>query len=237
MKEKEFREWLTKKYADKHVISSRVSNVVRINEVYNVDLYYEEDNEYDLLELFQYSKEDESLGLEPKADIQINGSYYKGFSTLRQALNLYFAFLDSTKLVVKNPNKNQSGYSPKFIGNIADFTSYVGPKCRNIVNTIAKNDRMKCNGICEYCGKQAELQSAHKQGEERPQIIEKILNKHYKIGNDLYDVPLNDFMDYFKKAHLPIRNHIYFLCPKCHNAYDKKKTITDDMINAKRILN
>ena len=95
---------------------------------------------------------------------------------------------------------------------------------------------MKCNGICEYCGKQAELQSAHKQGEERPQIIEKILNKYYKIGDDLYEVPLNEFIDKFKSYHMPIKDHIYFLCPKCHTAYDKKKTITDDMINAKRIL-
>ncbi len=237
MKEKEFKEWLCKKYVDKKkVISSRLSNICRINEIYDIDTYYAEDRELDLLDLFQYSKDDEKQGLEPKANIQINGSYYKGLSTLRQAINLYFDFLDDTKIITKNLNKTEGGYSPIFIGNKEDFISYVGPKCRNIVNAIAKSDRNKCNGICEYCGGKAELQSAHKQGEERPQIIEKILNMYYKDKNvdALYNVPLNDFIEKFKAAHMPIKKHIYFLCPRCHKAYDKQKTIKDEMIDEKR---
>ena len=232
MKDKEFKEWLTKKYDKKSVISSRLSNVARINEVYDIDSYYENNNEYDLFDLFQYSKDDEKQGLEPKANIEIKGNYYNGFQTLRQALSLYFEFLDDTNLISKGSKNKQS--SARFIGNKEEFTFYVGPKCRNLVNAIAKSDRNKCNGICEYCGNKAELQSAHKQGEERPQIIENILNKHYKKGNDLYDVPLNDFIEKFKSAHMPIKDHIYFLCSKCHHEYDKEKTITDSMIDAKR---
>ena len=46
-----------------------------------------------------------------------------------------------------------------------------GPKCRNEVNIFCKSEREKHNGICEYCGTNHELQSAHVT--ERPVIIKK----------------------------------------------------------------
>ena len=92
------------------------------------------------------------------------------------------------------------------------------------------------NGICEYCGKQAVLQSAHKEGEERPQIIKDVLERSFKVSNDWYKVDLSKFEDYFKDAHTPIKDHIFFLCNECHTKYDKKKTISTLDIENKRVL-
>ena len=121
-----------------------------------------------------------------------------------------------------------------FKGSIEAFRRYVGPFCKNYVNSIAKSERSKHKGICEYCGSKAVLDSAHRDGEERPIIIEKILEAHYKVSENYYEVDILEFEKLFKNAHLPVEEHIFFLCKKCHNAYDKEKTITTADILAKR---
>ena len=68
------------------------------------------------------------------------------------------------------------------------------------------------------------MQAAHVHGEERVQIIEFLLNQHYKISNDSYRVELKEFFDRFKQHHLPIEKHFLFLCKPCHKKYDREET-------------
>ena len=77
------------------------------------------------------------------------------------------------------------------------------------------------------------MQSAHI--EERPIIIKGILDAHYAIGADLYEVNLEDFFVRFKKAHMPIHDHIFFLCKMCHDKLDKDHSITIEDIKNKRV--
>ena len=65
-----------------------------------------------------------------------------------------------------------------FIGTIKEFHDYIGPRIRNIINNFTRKHRQSQNGICEFCGKKAELQSAHVHGRDRRTIIEEILKQH-----------------------------------------------------------
>lgn len=121
-----------------------------------------------------------------------------------------------------------------FTGNFQAFQRYIGPYCKNYVNSITKSERKSHNGICEYCGKKAILDSAHKDGEDRPIIIKKILEKHFKKSEDYYEVDILAFEKMFKNAHLPINTHIFFLCKDCHTEYDNGTKITTADILAKR---
>lgn len=127
-----------------------------------------------------------------------------------------------------------SNSSTTFKGDFRAFIRYVGPFCRNYVNSIAKPERSKHNGICEYCGTTAVLDSAHKVGEERPDIIQKILETYFKISENYYEVDISKFEKIFKKSHMPVKDHIFFLCKKCHAEYDKGTRITTADIIAKR---
>ena len=65
----------------------------------------------------------------------------------------------------------------RFIGSIKDYEKYIGPRIRNIVNTFTKKERDSRKHICEFCGKSAELESAHKHGKERKQLIKRSIKK------------------------------------------------------------
>ena len=134
----------------------------------------------------------------------------------------------------EKPASEDKGHKVRFIGSFQDFSRYVGPFCKNYVNSITRAERNRHHGICEYCGAKATLDSAHKDGEERPMIIKKILDKHYKIGDNYYDVDVEEFEKQFKAAHLPVENHIFFLCKTCHGKYDRAHTISTADILAKR---
>ena len=238
MKKDEFKIWLkAKRRFDPGTISSRISNVARINEVYDIDDYYASGTIEDLLELFEYSKQDRKNGSEPKADIVIDGDYYNGIATLRHALRLYVSFLDEEGIVQQNASPVGTADS-RFIGTLNEFYTFVGPFFRNQVQRFVKKERAKCNNICEYCHTPHVLDSAHRKGEERPEIIRKILDANYRrTGTLLYDVPLRDFAQKFKDAHFPILDHLFFLCKDCHVKYDKTGTLTDAMILAERNKN
>ena len=232
LKEK-FKEWLIEKGTNKRVVSDLLARIDRVNKNYDLDKYYSDDAKEELIEFFNYSKKDEREGLEPIASIEIEGNYYNGLASLKRAIKQYFAFLDETNLVTLS-NKTISG--PIFEGSFEDFNRFVGPKLRNVIQNFTRSERNAQNGICEYCGKQAVLQSAHKEGEERPQIIKDVLERSFKVSNDWYKVDLSKFEDYFKDAHTPIKDHIFFLCNECHTKYDKKKTISTLDIENKRVL-
>ncbi len=229
-----FKEWLVAKRYGKNVISSILARITRVNQSYDLDKYYSNGGKEELIEFFTYTKKDEHDGLEPIATINIDGSYYNGLASLKRAIKLYFEFLDDTNLV-RLSNNTIAG--PIFEGSFEDFNRFVGPKLRNVIQNFTRAERNAQNGVCEYCGRKAVLQSAHREGEERPQIILDVLEKHFKISNDRYRVDLSKFEEYFKDAHTPIKDHIFFLCSDCHNKYDKKKTISTFDLEAKRNIN
>lgn len=233
MFKKEFEKWLSEKSTNKKVISDAVSRVERVNKSYDLDKYYSNGETEELIRFFTYTKKDEREGLEPIATIKIDGSYYDGLASLKRAIKRYFAFLDDTGLV---PLSSSVISGPILECNLEDFNRYVGPKLRNVIQTFTKAEKSKQNGVCEYCDEQAVLQSAHREGEERPEIIKRLL-KNYEVSKDWYRIDLTQFENDFKKAHTPIRDHIFFLCSKCHDEYDKKKTITTQDIEQKRIRN
>ena len=127
-----------------------------------------------------------------------------------------------------------SGSPIVFTGDLQAFLRYVGPFCKNYVNSITKSARNKHNGICEYCGSKSVLDSAHRDGEDRPIIIQKILETHFKKSENYYEVDILKFEKIFKDSHMPVEDHIFFLCKKCHTEYDRGTKITTADILAKR---
>lgn len=221
----QFKEWLTIKKQKKNTISSRIANIRVIGRYYDILKEFEIDECQGILDDLQYSKNDD----EPKTSIVIEGNYYNGLATYRQALRLFITFLKDINYVAPTSAKPDSA---KFIGSFDEFKRYIGPKCRNEVNIFCKKERESHHGICEYCGTKHVLQSAHIK--ERPIIIKDILDKCYKLGPDLYEVNLEDFFVQFKNAHMPIHEHIFFLCKTCHDKLDKDHSITIADIKSKR---
>ena len=234
----QFAEWLKqfKKY-NKRTIGSRISNIKLISESYNLLKEFVVDECQAVLEDLKFSKDD----IEPKTDIIINGNYYNGLATYRQTVRLFVEFLKD--IDYKAPTEPSikcekfvgsmpSAMVARFIGDFDDFKRYIGPKCKNNVNAFCKKERDKHNRICEWCGEDSELQSAHIK--ERLTIIKEILDADYRIADNWYDVNIDEFLLKFRNAHFPIEDHIFFLCKKCHDKLDVYKTISVDDIKNKR---
>lgn len=107
----------------------------------------------------------------------------------------------------------------KFIGSLKEFHDYIGPRIRNVVNGITRKHRLEKGGICEFCGKSAELQSAHVHGKDRRSIIESVLkpltNSNGEIACDIGNVEEKIIC-----AHMPIEDTFKFICHPCHVEYD-----------------
>ena len=222
----QFKEWLKneKNYKDS-AISSRLSNIRTIGKYYDILKEFSIDECEGVLDELKFSSADN----EPRTSMVIRGNYYNGLATYRQTLRLFINFL---KYVGYTAPVLSVTSRAKFVGSFDEFKRYVGPKCRNEVNIFCKSERIKHNGICEYCGQKHVLQSAHI--EERPVIIKNVLDRYYCKGVDFYEVDLEDFFSKFKEAHMPIPDHIFFLCKECHDKLDNKHTISVDDIKNKR---
>lgn len=120
-----------------------------------------------------------------------------------------------------------------FIGSKEEFKKYFGGYCRNKVHEITNQYRKSCNGICEYCKNQSELQAAHVLGSERIKLIESILDNFFKKEDNVYNVDLHNFENEFIKAHQPINKHFHFLCSKCHKKYDSGLLSEAEIMSAK----
>lgn len=213
-----FGKWLKDvKQQKDNTISSRIANIKTVGQHYDVLKEFLTDECQSLIDDLRYSRTD----VEPKTNIVINGDYYTGLATYRQAVNLFVCFLKEIKYSTPVAVENRIA---RFIGSFDDFKRYIGPKCRNDVNIFCKSERDKHKGICEWCGGKHELQSAHIK--ERPVIIKEILDSDYRIAEDWYDVDIDEFLLKFKNAHFPIEDHIFFLCNECHNKLDKDHSIT-----------
>jgi hypothetical protein len=221
-----FKEWLASaKKLKKSTISARIANIRTVGEHYDILEEFLIDECQGVLEDLHFSANDD----EPKTSIVIRGNYYNGLATYRQVVRLFIEFLNAINY---SAPVISSSTGAKFIGSFDEFKRYVGPKCRNEVNIFCKSEREARHGICEYCGQKHVLQSAHIK--ERPVIIKEILDNNYKIGSDLYEINLEDFFIRFKNSHLPIKDHIFFLCKECHDKLDKEHSITITDIKNKR---
>jgi len=113
-----------------------------------------------------------------------------------------------------------------FIGSYKEYHKYIGPRIRNAVNLIARNERMNRKGECEECKKQRELQSAHRHGMERKKIIENVLEKYIEMKTTGIDLELIE--KEILEMHYPIESTFRFLCMECHKKYDSKQSLHED---------
>lgn len=203
---------------------------------YALKLYIEYKNDDDYFEnIFETTKtiEDE------KAFTEVLASYREISHTSETEVpkNLNELKSKSTNETEEDIYMHSTSSSPVvFKGNLQAFLRYVGPFCKNYVNSMTKSTRKSHNGICEYCGKKAVLDSAHRDGEDRPIIIKKILESNFKKAEDYYEVDILLFEKMFRNAHFPVEDHIFFLCKDCHTEYDKGTKITTSDILAKRVM-
>ncbi len=106
-----------------------------------------------------------------------------------------------------------------FEGTIQEFHDYLGPRIRNKINNLTRSHRKALNNVCQHCGETGELESAHKHGFNRRDIIENVLSE-YKNGEyikcDIFEVEGKIIY-----AHYPIKEKFIFLCSSCHKKYDK----------------
>lgn len=107
----------------------------------------------------------------------------------------------------------------RFVGTVQDYHHFIGPRIRNVVNQAAAPARKRHNGICEFCGTKAELQSAHVHGRERRQLIEAVLSE-FTRPDGYIEIDVDEVERRVVDAHLPIEDTFKFICPPCHREYD-----------------
>lgn len=111
----------------------------------------------------------------------------------------------------------------RFVGTVQDYHHFIGPRIRNVVNQAAAPARKSHNGVCEFCGRKAELQSAHVHGRERRQLIEAVLQE-FTRPDGYVEIDVDEVERRVIDAHLPIEDTFKFICPPCHREYDAGTT-------------
>jgi hypothetical protein len=107
MLEKEFYDWLLKKY-NTATANARKANCLNISKYEgDLDQHFEKDTCRSLIEKLSYSTDDEKHNRPAKHKIPISGNVRAGSSTLKQAVNLYVEFKAETsgKPVEEKPKK------------------------------------------------------------------------------------------------------------------------------------
>ena len=105
-----------------------------------------------------------------------------------------------------------------FIGSYDEFVKFIGPRTRNVVNSISRRYKSEINK-CEHCGKvNIHFDAAHVKGRERPLIIKEITSMFERNG--VITIDLDNFEEQFISAHYPLHNSILVLCTDCHRIYD-----------------
>lgn len=132
---------------------------------------------------------------------------------------------------MKNVNRRfqEIGYVASFTGELEDFHHIVGPKIRNDIASMTKKRKSELEYICQHCNQKNELDSAHKHGRSRKDIIKNVL-ENYKTVDEKYVVSnLHQLIREIKDAHIPIESNFLFLCKKCHIKYDTKFHVSDEV--------
>lgn len=108
-----------------------------------------------------------------------------------------------------------------FIGDYKTFYKFVDGYARN--KTLALTKKYK-SGICACCGTKSskgnEIQSAHRRGFERCDLVRKFFDDAtIKEENGVYQVDLDKFEKLFLDFTSNVSN-FFFLCQNCHSKYD-----------------
>ena len=61
---------------------------------------------------------------------------------------------------------------------IKEFNRFLGPRIRNVIQSMTKKRKRGLGYICQTCKKKKELEAAHVKGDDRKRIIEKVLSKY-----------------------------------------------------------
>ena len=108
-----------------------------------------------------------------------------------------------------------------------EFNDCIGPKIRNDVATITKQKNSKLKSICESCKNKSELDTVHKHGRSRKNIIRIVLNE-CETEDDRYIIQdLQNTIKAIKEQHFPIEDNFRFLCRPCHIQYDSQAKQTE----------
>jgi len=107
---------------------------------------------------------------------------------------------------------------------IEEFHKFVGPRIRNVIQTLTKKRKRELDFICQGCRRKKELEAAHVRGSSRKVIIENILEK-YVIDEKkkIVKVNLEKIEKEIVAGHKPIDKYFKFLCSECHANYDSKR--------------
>ncbi len=111
----------------------------------------------------------------------------------------------------------------QLICSLKKFNDYIGPKIKNDVVTITKQEKNKIGLICQECkSKVDELDAAHKHGRSRKDIIKMVLDE-YETEDKRYVIPnLQKTIKIIRERYFPIENNFRFLCKVCHTKYDNQ---------------
>lgn len=124
--------------------------------------------------------------------------------------------------LVTKMTKNKK--TPELTCTIEEFHKFIGPRIRNVIQTLTKKRKKELNYICQGCNQRKELEAAHIKGSDRKAIIEKILRKYIiDKENEIVRVYLDKIEDEIVASHQPVDKYFKFLCSKCHNEYDFKE--------------
>lgn len=109
-----------------------------------------------------------------------------------------------------------------FKGTFEEYNTYIGPRIRNRVQYICRNDKRLCAGKCEKCGVFFKtLEAAHIKGKGRKDIVKKVFDS-FKRDGDVVECDLTHIETAILKEHYPIKNSFKFLCRACHREYDRE---------------
>lgn len=98
-----------------------------------------------------------------------------------------------------------------------DFVCFLGPKVRNNIKETTR--AYKKNAVCDCCGAEKSLQSAHLVSRKRNDIIKECLENAEKVGSE-YSIEIQEVVHLIDVSHYPISETCAFLCKECHRNYD-----------------
>ncbi|MCQ2234308.1 MAG: hypothetical protein MJZ24_06170 [Paludibacteraceae bacterium] len=92
-----FESYLLKRYNNKNVVANAISRCNRVENSLGIDLdgEYVRDRCGKLIDLLFYTKEDEDLCTPLPRGIIINGNYFNGMASLRNAVRRYVEYCES----------------------------------------------------------------------------------------------------------------------------------------------
>lgn len=112
---------------------------------------------------------------------------------------------------------------------LKEFTYFVDPRIRLNVANMTRQSKNLLGSECQKCHEKKQLDAAHKHGSSRKEIIRDVL-ENYKINDQEYKIlNLQKVIDEINNAHVPLEDHILFLCKTCHNEYDSWTKNLDDV--------